>query len=67
MVTQGFTATLVAARWRSAGRVCITGDSYGEAERIDNTTTRSWWPAEKNPRTDIAEWLGGCDERKTFR
>src|SRR5580704_12426159 len=41
--------------------------SHEAAERTGSTTNRSWWPAEKNPRTDIAGWLGGCDERKIFR
>jgi hypothetical protein len=51
----------------SAGRVCITGSSHEGAEQTGNTTNTSWWPAEKNPRTAIAAWPGGCDERKTLR
>jgi hypothetical protein len=35
----------------------------GRKPRVDRSPER----AGKNPRTDIAAWLGGCEEKKTFR
>ena len=54
MVTQGYTATLVAATWPSADRVCTTGRNREAAGPIGSTTNRSSWRAGKNPRMDIA-------------
>jgi len=41
MVTQGFTATLVATTLEISGRVCTTGRVLEAAGRIEPTTSRS--------------------------
>jgi hypothetical protein len=66
IVAQGYTATLVAATL-SISRSSLYYRKQPRGSRADpgNTTNKSWWPAEKNLRMDIAAWPGGCDERKT--
>jgi len=67
MVTQGYTATLVAATLAISRRVCTTKSGREAVGLTALTTNTSWWHAGKNPRTDIVVWLGGCEEKKTFR
>ena len=68
MVTQGYTATLVAATsGHQPVESVLPEEAARQPGRSTRTTSRSSWRAGKNPRTDIAAWLGGCDEKKTFR
>jgi len=65
MVTQGYTATLVAATL-AISRSSLYYQKRREAVGLTALTTNtSWWHAGKNPRTDIVVWLGGCEEKKT--
>jgi hypothetical protein len=67
MVTQGYTATMVAATL-TISRSSLYYRKKPRGSRADRLYDEQIVTAcGESPRTDIAASLGGCDEKKIFR